>query len=459
MSVSRWLGENEATILASLADLIAIPSISTQSAFAPEVRRCADWLAAELRRIGFEAEAVPTARHPVVIGEWRNAPGAPTMLLYGHYDVQPPEPLDQWTSPPFSATVRDGRLYARGAADDKGQLWIHLKALEAHLATSGALPLNVVILVEGEEEVGSKSLPALLQAQRERLACDVVVISDTPMFAPGIPNILASMRGMAYFEVSVTGASGDLHSGQYGGVAPNAVTALARILATLHETDGRVAILGFYDGVSEPTKDRRKELARLPLDDTELARGIGVSSLIGEPGYSTLERLWARPTCEVNGIQGGYTGEGPKTVIPSNAFAKVSFRLVGQQTPEKTERLFRDHLARVSQPGVRLDVRRLHGALPWTARDTNSPAMAAARRALATAFDHDAIVGGSGGTIPVLSELVRVFEADVLLIGFGLPGENAHAPNEWLDLDNFRRGMRAMSSLYGELAHLQSKDT
>jgi acetylornithine deacetylase/succinyl-diaminopimelate desuccinylase-like protein len=454
-----WLTRNEDKLLAQLNELLAIPSVSTQREHRGDVARCAEWLAGELRRIGLDAACHATPGHPVVLGEWRGAgPAAPTIVIYGHYDVQPPEPLEQWSSPPFEGTVRDGRLYARGAADDKGQVWIHLKAIEAWLATRGELPVNVVLVIEGEEEIGSPSLPGFVAGHRERLACDYIVISDTVMFAPGVPNILASMRGLAYFELTTRSAPADLHSGQYGGVVANAAGGLARVLASLQDPTGVVTIPGFYDDVRPPSPARREELARLAFDGKDFAAGIGIEALVGEPGYTPLERLWLRPTCEVNGLEGGYTGEGAKTVIPSTARAKVSFRLVPEQTPERVEKLLRDHLARLVIPGVSVALEPLHGGLPWSA-GSNSPAVQAARRALATAFEHEPVIGGAGGTIPIVPELARHFDADILLVGFGLPGENAHAPNEWIAVDNVRRGMRAVASLYAELALSGRKST
>ncbi len=454
--VLQWLSRHDAEVLAGLDQFLAIPSVSTRTQHRGDVARCAEWLAAELRRIGFSAECHPTPGHPVVLGEWRGAPhGAPTVLIYGHYDVQPPEPLELWRSPPFVGTVRDGRLYARGSADDKGQLWIHLKALEACLTTDGTVPVNVILLAEGEEEIGSTSLPGFLAAHGERLACDYVVISDTMMFAPGVPNILRSMRGLAYFELTARSAATDLHSGQYGGVVPNPAMALARVLATLADQDGRVAIPGFYHDVREPAESRRRELARLSFDERRFGSEVGLESLTGEAGYGVLERLWHRPTCDVNGVESGYTGEGAKTVIPSSARAKVSFRLVPDQTPAGVERLLLEHLARLSMRGVSLELRLLHGALPWTAE--GGTGLVAARRALATAFEHEAVVGGTGGTIPIVPELARHLDSEVLLVGFGLPGENAHAPNEWIDLEQLRRGMRAMVGLYRELAALRTQ--
>lgn len=449
----RWATAHEPTALAGLNEFLAIPSISTRAEHRADVVRCAEWLAAALRGVGLAAECCPTQGHPVVLAEWRGAPGAPTVLVYGHYDVQPANPLERWDSPPFVGTVRNGRLYARGSADDKGQLWIHVQALAATLAARGALPVNLVMLIEGEEEIGSPSLPGFLAAYRERLACDYVVVSDTVMFAPGVPNILTSMRGLAYFEIAARSAAGDLHSGQYGGVAPNAALGLVKALAGLVDHGGRVAIPGFYDDVRDPAPERRREIAALPFDEAGFADGAGLEALIGESGYGPLERVWLRPTCEINGITGGYTGEGAKTIIPAAALAKLSFRLVADQTPERVERLLRDHLERLVVPGVRFEVRRLSAGRPWT-QDGHSVAIAAARRALATAFAHEAVLGGAGGTIPTVPELAQAFAADILLIGFGLPGENAHAPNEWIDLDQLRRGIGVMIRLYQELGSL-----
>ena len=446
-----WLAVHGPDLLTRLNEFLAIPSVSTQREHREDVARCADWLADEMRRIGLRAECHATAGHPVVLGEWRSPEsGAPTILVYGHYDVQPPEPLAQWSSPPFEGTVRDGRLHACGAADDKGQLWIHLKAIESWLGTRGKLPASIILLIEGEEEVGSPSLPGFVSAYRDRLACDYIVISDTVMFAPGVPNILASMRGIAYFEVTTRSAPADLHSGQYGGVVANAAAGLARVLASLQDATGMVTIPRFYDDVRVPSPARREELARLAFDGRGFAAEIGIDALVGEAGYTPLERLWLRPTCEVNGLSGGYAGEGAKTVIPASARAKLSFRLVPEQTPERVEALLRDHVARLAIPGVSVAVERLHAGLPWSAA-SGTPAIQAARRALATAFEQEPVIGGAGGTIPIVPELAQLFDAEILLIGFGLPGENAHAPDEWIAVDNLHRGMRAIASLYAEL--------
>ena len=404
-----------------------------------------------MRAIGLTAEVAPTAGHPVVVGEWRGAgKGRPTVLIYGHYDVQPAEPLELWESPAFEPTLRDGRIYARGSVDDKGQLFLHLKALEAHLAVRGTLPVNVVVVAEGEEEVGSEHLEQFIVQNAKRLACDAVVISDSAMFAPGLPSILSSLRGMAYFQIDVQGPSGDLHSGSYGGAVVNPAMALARILATFHDADGHIAIPGFYDAVREWPAAVREGMRQLPFDDEHFRDETGAPALGGEKGFTTLERIWTRPTCEVNGLLSGYTGEGAKTVLPAKAMAKVSCRLVPDQDPKEVERVMKAHVAKVAPRGVTVTVEHLHGGRPWRA-DLQGPLFDAARRALAAAFGREPVIVGEGGSIPVVGDFERILGVPVLLIGFGLPGENAHAPDEWMSDENFVRGMRAIAALWEEL--------
>jgi acetylornithine deacetylase/succinyl-diaminopimelate desuccinylase-like protein len=442
---------NAGRIQAELSDFLRIPSVSTDPAHSGDVQHAAEWLAASLRAAGLSAEIHPTVRHPVVLGEWRQAaPGAPTVLIYGHYDVQPAAPLDLWTSPPFEPTVRDGRLYARGATDDKGQLFLHVKALEAHLATRGTLPVNVVLLAEGEEETGSEHLVPFVESHAGRLGCDAVVISDSAMFAPGIPALLSSLRGNVYWQIDVHGPSGDLHSGTYGGAVVNPALALARILATFHDAEGRIAIPGFYDRVRAWPAEIRRQIAGLPFDEKDLLTETGAPALGGEAGYSALERLWTRPTCEVHGFLSGYTGEGAKTVIPARASAKMSCRLVADQDPAEIDRLLRAHVERVKPLGVSVEVTLFLGGPAWRA-ELSGPLFAAASRALAATFGREPVIIGDGGSIPVVGEFQRILGAPVLLMGFGLPGENAHAPNEWLDLGNFEGGMRTAALLWEEL--------
>jgi acetylornithine deacetylase/succinyl-diaminopimelate desuccinylase-like protein len=347
-------------------------------------------------------------------------------------------------------TVRAGKIFARGSVDDKGQLYLHIKALEAHLSTRGTLPVNIIVLAEGEEEVGSDNLADFIEAHADQLKCDAVVISDSAMFAPGLPSILSSLRGLAYFQIDVQGPATDLHSGSYGGGVMNPAMALARILATMHDANGHIAIAGFYDKVRDWGDVARKQIRSLPFDDEPFRAETGSPALFGEKGYSTLERLWMRPTCEVNGLLSGYTGEGAKTVLPAAAMAKVSCRLVPDQTPGEIEHLMREHVARVAPPGVTVTVNHLHGGAPWRA-DLGGPLFDAARRALATAFAREPVITGEGGSIPVVGDFQRILGAPVLLVGFGLPGENAHAPNEWMSEENYFKGMRAMAALWEEL--------
>jgi acetylornithine deacetylase/succinyl-diaminopimelate desuccinylase-like protein len=447
--LEKFLSDNDARIRNELFDFLRIPSVSAKSDHNADTRRAAEWVKASLDKIGVPAKVYPTAGHPVVVGEWRKAPGAPTVLIYGHYDVQPAEPLDLWTSPPFEPTVRDGKIFARGSVDDKGQLFLHVKALEAHLATRKKLPVNVVVIAEGEEEIGSEHLAQFVEEQKKLLKADAVVISDSAMFAPGLPSILSSLRGLAYFEINVQGPQGDLHSGSYGGAVVNPAMALARILATFHDKNGRIAIPGFYKKVREWDPRIRKQMRSLPFDDKTLMKETGVNALGGETGFTTLEKLWTRPTCEVNGMLSGYIGEGAKTVLPAKAMAKVSCRLVPDQDPAEIEKLMKAHVAKVSPKGVKVSVQHLHGGRPWRA-ELNGPIYDAARRALRAAFGKEPVITGEGGSIPVVGDFERILGAPVLLVGFGLPGENAHAPDEWMSEENFRVGMLAMATLWDE---------
>jgi len=434
-----------------LFDFLRIPSISARSEHAADCRRAADWFAAKLTAIGLKTDVLETGGHPAVIGEWRSArAGAPTVLVYGHYDVQPVEPLDLWTSPPFEPVTRNGRFYARGSVDDKGQLYLHVKAIEAHLGSTGTLPVNIIVLAEGEEEVGSEHLAAFVEKHKARLAADCVVISDSSMFAPGTPSLLSSLRGLAYFQIDVRGPAQDLHSGIYGGAVVNPAMALARMLATLHDDAGRVAIPGFYDDVRDWPESVRNGFAELPFDEADFRRDVGAPELGGEAGYSILERLWIRPTCEVNGLLSGYTGEGAKTVLPATAMAKVSCRLVPDQTPKRVEALMDSHLKGVAGRGVTVRVKHLHGGTPWRG-ELSGPYVEAARAALRETFGREPVVTGEGGSIPVVGDFERILGAPVLLIGFGLPGENAHAPDEWMSEENYRKGIESMARLWERL--------
>jgi acetylornithine deacetylase/succinyl-diaminopimelate desuccinylase-like protein len=449
--VTKYIDKEMTRFQGELIEFLKIPSVSARSEHNTDTRAAADWVAGRMRDAGLTAQVVDTPGHPVVLGEWRGAgTGAPTVLIYGHYDVQPPEPLDEWVSPAFEPTVRDGNLFARGASDDKGQLFLHIKAVEAQLKGSGSLPVNLVMVAEGEEEVGSPNLVPFVKAHRELLACDAVVISDSSMFAEGIPSLLFSLRGLAYFEIRVQGPAGDLHSGSYGGAVVNPGNVLARIVDSLKNADGSVAIPGFYDDVLEWDEATREAIRALPFDLAGFEGEVGASGLNGEAGYTLLERLWIRPTCDVNGLLSGYTGEGAKTVLPARAMAKVSFRLVPDQNPARVAELLRAHVARVAPPEVRVTIEELHGGRPWKA-ELSGPFFDAARTALEKAFGTPPVLTGEGGSIPIVVDFQEILEAPVLLMGFAPPGANMHAPNEWIPLENFQNGIHAVAQFYAEL--------
>jgi acetylornithine deacetylase/succinyl-diaminopimelate desuccinylase-like protein len=449
--VQAYIGDGLQRFTSELCEFLRIPSVSAKSDHDAHTRSAAEWLRTKLLEAGLEAEVIDTLGHPIVLGEWRGAgESATTILVYGHYDVQPPEPLELWHSPPFEPEFREGRLYARGSADDKGQLYLHVKAAEAHLKAGDGLPVNLIILAEGEEEVGSRNLVPFVEANKERLACDAVVISDTGMFAPGLPALLFSLRGLAYCEIQVDGPSSDLHSGSYGGPVVNPAMALSQILATLFDDDGRIAIDGFYDDVLDWEEETRNAIRSLPFDEEEFAASVGVALAGGERAYSVLERLWTRPTCEVNGILSGYTGEGAKTVLPRTAMAKVSFRLVANQDPRRVYDLIRAHVTKVAPPGVSVRIEELHDGPPWRAQPSGK-LTEAATAALMKAFGTAPVLAGEGGSIPIVSEFERVLGAPVLLVGFSLPGANEHAPNEWFPQENIEKGIRTLAYLYEEL--------
>ena len=421
---------------------LRIPSISTDPTYAAQTRRAADWLADNLRDAGFETVAVEeTAGHPVVVAEHHVSDAAPTVLVYGHYDVQPPDPLDLWDQDPFEPALVDGALVARGAADDKGQALMHVKAAEALFATTGS-PVNLKVLVEGEEEVGSTHLPAFLTEHRERLAADVVVVSDTALFAPGVPSIARSLRGLAYVEVELRGPKKDLHSGIYGGAVENPINALARMIADLHDDDHRVTVAGFYDGVEDLGDDERQSYRDLPFDEAAWMDEVGVAATRREGDHSVLEATTARPTLDVNGIWGGYTGEGAKTVLPSKATAKISCRLVAPQTPADVTDKLRAHFERHVPDTMTLTFRNLHGGHPVDV-DTEAPAMRAAAVAMEGVFGQAPFFTREGGSIPIVADFKKILGLDTVLMGFGLDSDSIHSPNERFGLDRFRQGIEA----------------
>lgn len=431
--------------LAPLLEFLAIPSVSTDPAHKEDVRRAALWLSERLRALGFTTELHETPLHPILYAERLVDPKAPTVLVYGHYDVQPPDPLGLWTTPPFEPTVREGKVFARGASDDKGQLWAHVAALEGLEAR-----VNLKFLVEGEEEIGSPHLLPFVRAHREKLRADVVLISDGAMFAPETPTLTYGLRGLTYLEVRLKGARRDLHSGAFGGVAPNPIQALGWILARLKEEGtGQVLIPGFYDRVRPVSEEERRLWPA--LDEEALRRELGVEVLPGEAGYTPLERLWARPILDPNGVWGGYQGEGSKTVIPAEAGMKLSMRLVPDQDPEEVAELAERYLQEICPPGYRLEVVRLHGGRP-VLTDPFSPPMRLMARALEEVWGRPPVYAREGGTIPVVAELQEALSAPVVLLGLGLNDDNLHAPNEKFDLVNLEKGIATLRRFHQLLA-------
>jgi acetylornithine deacetylase/succinyl-diaminopimelate desuccinylase-like protein len=438
-----YIDSNGLRFLEELKQLLAIPSVSTnKEEHGGDVVRCATWLADHMRSIGLQdVQVLPTAGHPVVYASWLNAPDRPTLLIYGHYDVQPVEPLELWTSPPFEATIRGESLFARGSSDDKGQLFVHLKSIEAFLRTAGSLPVNIKLLIEGEEEIGSEHLEEFVREHAEMLKADLVLISDSSMFARDVPSICYGLRGLAYMQIDVVGPSRDLHSGSYGGSVHNPIQALAEIIASLHDGNGRVTIPGFYDDVRKLTRAEREAYRKLPWSEKRYARDLGVRQLYGEKGFSTLERVWARPTLECNGIWGGFTGEGAKTVLPSRASAKISTRLVPDQKHRSIARLFERHIRKIAPKSVSVTVRSLHGGDP-AITPIDSPGVRAAVESLSLGFGKKPLYQREGGSIPIVVQFKKLLKIDTVLLGFGVPDENAHAPDEFLHLPNFHGGIR-----------------
>ncbi|HTV60890.1 MAG TPA: dipeptidase [Verrucomicrobiae bacterium] len=438
--------------LAELKEFLRIPSVSTKSEHKGDIERAAHWVAQKLRQAGLEnVEIKPTKLHPLVYAESLHSPGKPTILIYGHYDVQPAEPLDLWTTPAFEPAVRDGNIYGRGTADDKGQVHIHLKALEALNKTAGKLPLNVKVMIEGEEEVGSVSLWDFVKGNRERLKADALVVSDTSMLAKGVPSVTYGLRGMNYFQVEITGPAQDLHSGVFGGAVPNPITILAETIAKLHDRNFRVAVPGFYDDVAPLSKKERKALNSLPWKEKDFRRTVGASSLGGEKGFSIVEQLWTRPTLELNGIWGGYTGEGAKTVIASKAYAKFSTRLVPNQDPAKIAKLVEKQFRRLLPRSVECKFDLLSTGKPWVAPYTDA-IFQTAIESLEKGFGKKAVFIREGGSIPFVTQMHDTFKVPCVLLGFGLPDENAHAPDEHLSLENYFGGIKSVALFYQRLA-------
>ncbi len=453
-SALAFAQNNSQRFVDELKALLRIPSISTLPEHAADTRRAAEFVAAELRRIGMEnVRLIETTTashpdgHPLVYADWLHAAPnsgkpAPTVLLYAHYDVQPPDPIDEWTTPPFEPTERNGNLYARGAVDDKGQLWMHVKALESlFAANSGSLPVNVRIIIEGEEEVGGEGIAAFVREHGDQLAADVALVSDTEMFAPDLPTLCVGLRGMIYTEIEARGARTDLHSGMYGGAAPNPFVALAQIIAQLKDSSGRILIPGFYDHVASPTPAELAAWKALPFDEEHYRQTeVGSTELTGEPGFSVLERTWARPTLDVHGMPGGFTGAGAKTVIPARATAKISMRLVPDQTPAEAFAQYKSFVESICPAGIALDVRLIHAGDPIVV-STDNPYVRAATDAMHSVFEKNTVFVRGGGSIPIVGDFIRELGIPTLLMGFGLPDDNLHAPNEKFHLANFHRGI------------------
>jgi len=444
-SAVAYAQRNYARFLDELKALLRIPSVSTLPEHAGDCHFAAEVLAADLSKIGMEnVRLIETAGHPLVYADWLHAAGKPTALMYGHYDVQPPDPLDEWLSPPFEPTERNGNLYARGAVDDKGQVIAQMKALESLLAADGKLPLNVRVLLEGEEEVGGEGIARYVASKPADLKADFALVSDTELFAPGLPTLCVGLRGMIYTELEVRGAKTDLHSGMYGGAAPNPFFALAQILAKLKDENGHILIPGFYDDVVPPSPEELAAWKSLPFDEEEYRiNEVGARQLVGEAGYSVLERTWARPTLEVHGIPGGFIGAGAKTVIPAKALAKVSMRLVPDMTPAKAFALYKNFVEKIVPVGVDVEVRLIHSGDPCLI-PVNNPYIKAATKALHEVWGKDTVFIRSGGSIPIVGDFARHLGLPSVMMGFGLPDDNIHAPNEKFNLKNFALGIESL---------------
>ena len=444
--------ENGARFVEELKALLRIPSVSTLPEHKGDIRKAAEFVAEDLARSNMEhVEIIETEGHPLVYADWLHAEGKPTVLCYGHYDVQPVDPIDQWKTPPFEPAESDGVIYARGATDDKGQMVMHLKAIESLMKTRGELPVNVRVLIEGEEEISGAGIDAYIKAHPERLACDVVVVSDTEMFAAGLPSLTVGLRGLCYTEIEARGPASDLHSGSYGGVSPNPFFALCQVISRLKDDDGRVLIPGFYDKVKPPTEAELKAWESLPFDEEHYRKTeVGSSVLTGEPGYSVLYRTWARPTLEVHGMPGGFTGAGAKTVIPAKATAKVSMRLVPDQDPKEIFDLFRKFVLSVAPKGIALDVKLLGAGEPVVVNTDNRFVQVAAS-AMGDVYGKDTVYIRTGGSIPIVATFEKFLKAPSLLMGFGLPDDGAHGPNEKFAIANFHGGIESMVRFFERL--------
>ncbi len=448
-ATNAFVEQNKTRLLDELKTFLRIPSVSTLPEHFPDVRRAAEFVADSMRAAGLEnVEIIPTAKHPLVYADWLHAPGKPTVLCYGHYDVQPPDPLHEWISPPFEPTVRDGNIYARGSADDKGQMYMHIKAVEALLAVNGTLPVNLKFLIEGEEEVGGESVAKFVAENPAKLKADVALVSDTELFAEGLPTLCIGLRGLIYTEIEARGPSRDLHSGMYGGAAPNAVFGLIELLSKLKDADGVIQIPGMYDDVEPPAPAEKHSWSILPFDEKEfLSHEVGSTRLTGEPGYPVLERVWARPTLEVHGIAGGFTGAGAKTVIPARATAKVSMRMVPNQNPEKIVAAYKKFVADHTPAGIETEVRVLSWG-PAVMVNPDHPAIGVAAKAFADIMGKETVFIRSGGSIPIVGDFAKHLGIPTILMGFGLPDDGLHSPNEKYKIANYYAGIMTIAHFF-----------
>jgi len=446
--VAEYINSRKDEYIEELKAFLRIPSISTLQENKKDMYDAAEFVAAKLENAGIEnIKLIETGGHPLVYGDWLHASGKPTVLIYGHYDVQPVDPIDLWESPPFEPVIKDGKIFARGATDDKGQMFVHIKSVEAFFKTVGNLPVNVKFLIEGEEEIGSHALNEYVNKNADLLKCDCVLISDTSLFAPEIPTLTYGLRGLSYLELEVTGPNKDLHSGSFGGAVDNPLNVLAEIISKLKNKDGKITIPGFYDDVLKLTKKERANFKTLPFSSKKFAASLGVTQLKGEKGYSVFEQLWARPTLDCNGILGGFTGSGAKTVLPSKAMAKISMRLVPNQDPKKISKLFINYIKKIAPKTVKVDIKDLHGAYPVVS-PLDSKATIAAAEALSKVFGKKTVFMREGGSIPIVVVFSKKLKVPVVLMGFGLNSENLHSPNEHFNLKHFQLGILTSAEFF-----------
>ncbi len=450
--VSDYINANNSSYIEELKNFLRIKSISTDENHKKDMLKGAEFVSKKLNDAGMnKVRIIKTNGHPLVYAEWLNAPGKPTVLIYGHYDVQPVDPIELWDTPPFEPTIRNGKIYARGATDDKGQIYMHVKSVEAHLKTNGKLPVNVKFIIEGEEEIGSNNLEEFVKKNTKLLKCDAVLISDTALYAPGVPTITLGLRGIAYMEVEVTGPDRDLHSGTFGGAVANPINVLAEMISKMMDKNGHISIPGFYNDVIKISKKERERFSELKFSEKKYAKEVNVRELKGEKGYSTLERMWVRPTLDCNGIIGGFTEAGAKTVLPSKVMAKISMRLVPNQDPNKIAKLFTKYVKQIAPKSVRVKVREIHGGYPIVT-PMNNKATIAASKAMARAFGKKTVYMREGGSIPIVTVFAKQLNAIPVLMGLGLNTENLHSPNEHFDLNHFHLGILSSAYFFEEFA-------